>query len=29
MTEREFELFCKHKFDTPDFLLGRKRKKDA
>lgn len=29
MTECEFELFCKHKFDTPDFLLGRKRKRDA
>jgi len=29
MTEREFDFFCKHKFDTPDFLLGRKRKKDA
>jgi hypothetical protein len=29
MTEREFELFCKHKFDSPDFLLGRKRAKDA
>ena len=29
MTEREFEHFCRHRFNNPDFLLGRKRVKDA
>jgi hypothetical protein len=29
MTEGEFEAFCKIKFQNPDFLLGRKTKKDA
>jgi hypothetical protein len=29
MTEREFEQFCKTRFDNPDFVLGRKRKKDT
>lgn len=29
LTESEFEAFCKVKFQDPDFLLGRKTKKDA
>ena len=29
MTEKEFEQFCKQRFNNPDFLLGRKRKKDT
>ena len=29
MTEKEFELFCRHKMKKPDFLLGRTRKKDT
>lgn len=29
LTESEFEAFCKIKFQDPDFLLGRKTKKDA
>ncbi len=29
MTEKEFELFCRQKFENPDFLLGRKTKKDT
>ena len=28
MTEKEFEVFCRQKFDNPDFILGRKRKID-
>jgi len=23
MTEKEFELFCRHKMRNPDFVLGR------
>ena len=29
MTEKEFEMFCREKFENPDFLLGRKTKKDT
>ncbi len=29
MGEKEFELFCREKFENPDFLLGRKTKKDT
>lgn len=29
MTEKEFEFFCKQKFNNPDFLLGRQTKKDT
>eukprot|EP00347_Sterkiella_histriomuscorum_P014045 403362369 len=29
MTEKEFEAFCKIRFQNPDFLLGRKKKKDT
>ena len=29
MNENEFEAFCKIRFQNPDFLLGRKTKKDA
>ena len=29
MTEKEFEMFCRQKFENPDFLLGRKKKKDT
>ncbi len=29
MNEGEFEKYCKIKFQNPDFLLGRKTKKDA
>jgi hypothetical protein len=29
MTEKEFEMFCKSRFDNPDFILGRKRIKDT
>lgn len=29
MTEKEFEMFCRDKFENPDFLLGRKTKKDT
>lgn len=29
MTEKEFELFCRQKFENPDFILGRKKKKDT
>jgi len=29
LTESEFEAFCKVKFQDPDFLLGRKTRKDA
>ena len=29
MTEADFERFCKMKFQNPDFLIGRKTKKDA
>lgn len=29
MNETDFEKFCKIKFQNPDFLLGRKRKKDG
>jgi hypothetical protein len=28
MTEKEFELFCRHKMKNPNFVLGRKSKKD-
>lgn len=28
MTEKEFEMLCRQKFDNPDFILGRKRVKD-
>ena len=29
MTEKEFEMFCRDKFENPDFILGRKTKKDT
>ncbi|CDW82869.1 brct domain containing protein [Stylonychia lemnae] len=29
MTEKEFEQFCRIRFQNPDFLLGRKKKKDT
>ena len=29
MNEKEFEAFCRIRFQNPDFLLGRKRKKDT
>lgn len=29
MGEKEFEMFCREKFENPDFLLGRKTKKDT
>lgn len=29
MTEKEFEMFCRQKFENPNFLLGRKKKKDT
>jgi hypothetical protein len=29
MTEKEFELFCRHKLKKPDFVLGRKVKKEV
>jgi hypothetical protein len=29
LTEKEFELFCREKFENPDFILGRKTKKDT
>ena len=29
MTEREFEFFCRERFENPDFILGRKTKKDT
>ena len=29
LTEKEFELFCRDKFEDPDFRLGRKTKKDT
>lgn len=29
MTEKDFEKFCRMRFNNPDFLLGRKRKKDT
>lgn len=29
MTEKEFELFCRHRMKNSSFILGRIKKKDA
>jgi hypothetical protein len=29
MTEKEFEFYCRDAFENPDFILGRKPRKDT